>query len=51
MNDSIGFVQAVPRDKYRLRLNANFFVEQPTRPNAWWRFWQWALLGWTWEKI
>jgi hypothetical protein len=21
------------------------------RPNAWIRFWHWALLGWTWEKL
>ena len=20
-------------------------------PNRWWRFWQWALLGWKWERI
>ena len=20
-------------------------------PNAWWRFWHWALLGWRWEKL
>lgn len=50
-NESISFVRAIPRDKYRLRLNSNFTVEQQTRPNAWWRFWQWALLGWTWEEI
>lgn len=21
-----------------------------TRPNWWWRWWQWALLGWRWEE-
>jgi hypothetical protein len=20
-------------------------------PNRWWRFWQWALLGWRWERL
>lgn len=20
-------------------------------PNAWWRFWQWALLGWKWVRL
>jgi len=48
--NKIGFVQAYPQDRYRLRINTNFFVEQPTRPNAWFRFWQRVLLGWTWES-
>ena len=21
------------------------------KPNAWWRFWYWALLGWRWEDV
>jgi len=46
----IYFAQAYTQDKYRLRINTNFFVEQPTRPNAWFRFWQHVLLGWTWES-
>lgn len=45
------FVESPPRDQWQMRLNTHFTVTQPTRPNAWWRFWQWALLGWTWEKL
>ena len=21
------------------------------KPNLWWRFWQWLLLGWEWEDV
>jgi len=21
------------------------------RPNAWWRMWQWLLLGWKWREV
>ncbi len=27
-------------------------IESPKPPpNFWWRFWYWALLGWTWERL
>ena len=26
-----------------------FHLDKPM-PNGWWRFWQWALLGWKWRK-
>lgn len=35
----------------RVQIAHSFSVEQPTMPNRWHRFWQWTLLGWTWEKI
>lgn len=48
---TVRIVNAIPKDAYRLRINSYFCVEQPTRPNAWWRFWQRVLLGWTWETL
>jgi hypothetical protein len=29
-------------------IKINFLKE---KPNFWWRFWYWALLGWKWEDI
>lgn len=26
-------------------------MSEHTMPNRWRRFWYWALLGWTWEKV
>lgn len=40
-----------PQPSYRLKLAPYFSVEQAVMPNRWWRFWQWVLLGWTWEKM
>lgn len=35
-----------------LRINGEFLVHfRRFRPGAWRRFWAWALLGWTWEKV
>jgi hypothetical protein len=28
-----------------------FYRCEKIRPNFWWRFWQWALLGWKWRNI
>lgn len=42
---------AIPTTTCRVRMAPYFFAEQPSMPNVWWRFWQWLLLGWTWEKI
>ena len=48
---SVHFAAAVPSCTCQVRIAPYFYVEQPVMPNHWWRFWQWALLGWTWEKI
>ncbi len=40
-----------PEIKSLLVLNGG--IEIPStwpRPNAWHRFWQWVLLGWSWEE-
>ena len=42
----------VPKPKARLNINEGFLIESvEKRPNAWWRFWQYFLLGWKWEKL
>lgn len=51
VSDTISFVSAIPKNTHMLRLNSHFTVEQPTRPNAWHRFWQRVLLGWSWEPL
>ena len=39
-----------PVYKSRLTINTNFTIDFISEmPNAWWRFWQWLLLGWKWE--
>jgi hypothetical protein len=41
-----------PRYKSRLILNCGYQIlfEEPI-PNRFWRFWQWFLLGWKWQKL
>lgn len=40
-----------PRVRGRIRITPNMIVESTVYPNAWRRFWYWALLGWRWEKV
>lgn len=43
-----------PVQPHRWRLQAGPYFRLDTamdRPNAWVRFWQWLLLGWTWEPL
>ena len=37
--------------KSRLIVNDFSYTSYLNRPNWWWRFWQWLLLGWRWEKV
>lgn len=30
--------------------NYIFHMDVTSRPNIWFRFWYWALLGWTWKN-
>lgn len=50
--DSLYAAKPVRNDEwnYVVRINPNLTIAQPTRPNAWFRFWQRVLLGWTWES-
>jgi len=37
---------------YRLEINGSAFrFEFPERPNWFWRWWQFMLLGWRWYEI
>ncbi len=38
------------RAKLYLVLDLHIFTPWP-RPNRWWRFWHWLLLGWQWENL
>lgn len=41
----------VPTAQSRLTVNEGLRIDFPVaQPNAWWRFWQWLLLGWRWEN-
>ena len=41
-----------PKPLSRLCIGGNILIESlEMRPNAWWRFWQRLLLGWTWEEL
>lgn len=35
---------------YWLKVAPDFKISTRHYPNAWRRFWTWALLGWTWEN-
>ncbi|MDD5517879.1 MAG: hypothetical protein PHV98_00825 [Candidatus Omnitrophica bacterium] len=38
--------------KSKLVLMPEFSIMFVTKkPNWWWRFWQWFLLGWRWEDV
>jgi hypothetical protein len=38
--------------KWELHIEGNSItVKLEKRPNAWRRFWQWALLGWVWRGL
>lgn len=46
-----------PGVKHRSRMTIGpktyriWFLFPWTQPNCWFRFWQWLLLGWRWERI
>ncbi len=51
MNTKIDLKLSPARSRLRVH-NDVIVVEGPRlRPNAWRRFWYWALLGWKWESI
>jgi len=37
--------------KYIMYMTPQYAIYHNEQPNAWVRFWQRALLGWTWEKL
>lgn len=41
-----------PKERVGVWVNSHLFVSAGDGkfPNRWWRFWQWALLGWRWER-
>jgi hypothetical protein len=42
----------VPHYQAVLIINENFRIgTQTKKPNIFWRFWQYALLGWRWEDM
>lgn len=41
-----------PKPQSHLIIVDGFYIEfNHPMPCAFWRFWQWVLLGWRWEKI
>jgi hypothetical protein len=47
----LNFTLAVPpRGQWWLEATPTFRIEQATRPNWWFRMWQYLLLGWRWTK-
>jgi hypothetical protein len=41
-----------PPVRGRLRIAGDSLrIESSYYPNAWRRFWYWALLGWCWERV
>lgn len=43
---------SIPRARSVLHVGDVMRLESPDPPpNAWLRFWQWALLGWRWERM
>jgi hypothetical protein len=35
-----------------LYITPRFSIHHTTpRPNRWWRFWYWVLLGWRWKRV
>jgi len=36
---------------FRLEIAPGLIFEMHRQPHAWWRWWQWALLGWKWSKL
>lgn len=42
----------IPKDKSKLKITPTLHVYSSKKyPNWFHRFWYWALLGWTWEKL
>ena len=42
----------ISKAKYRLEMNSGMLrFEFQEQPNWWWRFWQFALLGWRWREM
>lgn len=39
----------VPKSTLLINGNSIRFNFTDKKPCAWWRFWQWLLLGWKWE--
>ena len=42
---------SLPRYKARLIITPEFEIHSAKYPNAWRRFWYWALLGWRWARM
>jgi len=52
MPDKPGSIYCAPEPlRELLRITPEFRVQCKHRPNAWRRFWYWALLGWRWERL
>lgn len=45
-------VATAPRERVGVWVNSHLFISAGDGkfPNAWWRFWQWAFLGWRWDR-
>jgi hypothetical protein len=44
-------LQIGPELRWYLVVTDNWRICHAERPNWWRRWWQWALLGWRWERI
>ena len=37
--------------RYAVEVVPDVFYHVTRQPNAWWRWWQYVLLGWKWSKL
>ena len=44
-------ITELPPVKAHLNINGVISINSASFPNGWWRFWQWALLGWKWRRL
>jgi hypothetical protein len=51
-NRPMNLLISIPPVRSVLHIGGPIQVETSKNPpNWWWRFWYWALLGWTWRKL
>ena len=49
-SEKVGFHAARYKSQVTLNCGYRILFEQ-SKPNAFWRFWYWFLLGWKWENL
>lgn len=52
MSDPTATLIEPRKNRSTLYFTPNIAISSPhPPPNWWWRWWQWALLGWRWERL